>query len=321
MLKFDIMPLRSGGNDECALVHCTTDMVSVTLPDRYHFVPVTRITQKAFAKIPSLLEVIIPTSIKVIEEHAFAHCKNLRRVRFASPASPKLGLGAFQGCVSLVQVELPEGIEDIGDAFYDCIALQEINLPDSVRIVDLGGCTSLRRVRLPVSLELADHDIFARCREDMQVTAPDGLGENLLSSLAMWDMQILKKQLIGFAALINHRSFTKEQLAEFLPETCRRVVAKLLPPGREVKTVEAPYTTTISVAEAKSRTYLLPEEESCVRFLLSAWNSECDLPDETKKDIMRVIGLGSVMYALPESGEEQVNVEYRTCFGINFPEQ
>ena len=321
MLKFDIMPLRSSGNDECALVRCDTNMVSVTLPDRYHFVPVTRITQKAFAKLPSLLEVVIPTSIRVIEEHAFAHCKNLRRVRFAGPASPKLGLGAFQGCVSLVQVELPDGIEEVGDAFYDCVALQEINLPDSVRHIDLGGCTALRRVSLPASLELADHDIFARCRDDMRITSPDGLGEKLLTSLAMWDIQQLGKQLTGFAALIRHEAFTKQQLQEFLPETCRRVVAKLLPPGREVRAVDGPYTTLVDVGRVRSRENLLPEEEPCVRFLQAAWNSSCEFPEEIKDGILRVAGLASASFVLPENGEPQVQVEYRTAFGLKLDEK
>ena len=317
MIKFEYEPIQAEGKDEVALVHCTTDMVQVILPQRYHFVPVTRVAQKAFSRLSTVVEVIIPASIQTIDAHAFAYCGSLRRVRFATPASPKLGLGVFQGCAALQQVELPEGIEEVGDAFYDCTALREINIPDSVRRIDLGGCTALRQVRLPLSLELSDHDILARCSEELSVVSPDELGGRLASSLAMWDLRQLSRQLVGFAALLEHGAFFPEQLEQFLPETCRKVVAKLLPTGRELQQTETPRTQSVLLSVARARSFLQPEEEACVRFLLCAVKTGCALPEEVRAGIQHLLASGSVTYEVPEEGEEAVEARYDTCFGLH----
>ena len=63
----------------------------------------------------------------------------------------KIGSWAFEGCVNLKSVTLPEGIEifEKYEVFKDCTALESINIPAS--LTNLGhkafkGCTALKNI-------------------------------------------------------------------------------------------------------------------------------------------------------------------------------
>jgi hypothetical protein len=65
----------------------------------------------------------------------------------------KIGSWAFEGCVNLKTVTLPEGIEAFEkyEVFKDCTALESINIPAS--LTNLGhkafkGCTALKNINI-----------------------------------------------------------------------------------------------------------------------------------------------------------------------------
>lgn len=323
MLKLKYMPIKTQNGPAYTIVGCETDMASVSLPERYRFVPVVRISRRAFAELNSLLEVVIPPSITCIEDHAFARCRNLRQVRFIGPASPKLGLNVFQGCDSLRRVDLPDGIEEIGDAFYDCSSLQEIHLPDSVRSVDLGGCSSLRRVHLPAGLQIPDHDILARCRDDLVVTAADGLGENFASSLQTDDVRLLSNRLRAFAALLGRNAFTLEQQTGFLPDICRYVLTTLLPDDRVLQAADGLRMSFVPSDRMDSREFLQEDEKVRVQFLWLVWQTDCPLPEDICQKIRLISSAASVTYtkSQKEASDDAasiVRVDYSPCYGLKF---
>ena len=59
----------------------------------------------------------------------------------------KIGVGAFEGCISLVDVTIPATVEWIGEeAFLNCSSLKEITIPAAVFIIGdraFNGCTSM----------------------------------------------------------------------------------------------------------------------------------------------------------------------------------
>lgn len=326
MLKLKYMPIKTSNGPAYTVVGCETDMASVSLPERYRFVPVVRISRRAFAELSSLLEVVIPPSITLIEDHAFARCRNLRQVRFIGPASPELGLNVFQGCDTLERVELPDGIRLIGDAFYDCSALKELRLPDSVCSIDLGGCTSLRKIHLPSGLEIPDHDILARCRNDLVVTAADGLGENFAASLMqIEDVRVLGERLRAFASLLVRRAFTPEQEAAFLPTICRRILDVLLSDGRVLSPADGLHMSFVPEDRVGSREFLQADEKNCVQFLWLVWQLKCPLPEETMQKMRHIATAASVTYTRSDvQGQESsdlVRVDYRPCYGFQFDER
>ena len=124
------------------------------------------IGEAAFANCSGLTEVIIPDSVQTlgpnafyaayhketetgltsitlgantqqIGAYAFVECKALKNIHFnKSGALTRIGEYAFNSCVGLESVELPNGLTEIGEgAFYKCEGLQSVTIPDSVRYI------------------------------------------------------------------------------------------------------------------------------------------------------------------------------------------
>ena len=68
----------------------------------------------------------------------------------------EIGEGAFQDCISLTSVTLPDGLQAIGvQAFSECISLESIVIPDGV--VSIGAfafsnCSALTAITIPASV-------------------------------------------------------------------------------------------------------------------------------------------------------------------------
>ncbi len=101
----------------------------------------------AFEEVQQIKEVVLPGSLRVVEEEAFAGS-------------------------SLAAVHLPEGLEEIGDAAFSDTELLEIVLPDSLR--KIGSCalasSKISQVTVPASVTEIGADAFADIRD---VTLPD----------------------------------------------------------------------------------------------------------------------------------------------------
>ena len=96
---------------------------------------------------------MIPPSVKVIDE------------------------GAFRNFSQLTNVELHEGLEEIGKgAFFECMSLQAIVIPLSVKVIDEGAFrnfSQLMNVELPEGLEEIGKGAFLNARHCMPSSSPD----------------------------------------------------------------------------------------------------------------------------------------------------
>ncbi len=73
-----------------------------------------------------LEEVVLPESVKTIENEAFKGCENLKTIDLSNVEN--IGRSAFEGCKSLETVTLSASIEYIGGyAFYGCETLKTVN--------------------------------------------------------------------------------------------------------------------------------------------------------------------------------------------------
>lgn len=108
---------------------------AVKLPEKVSFqgfdFDVTSINYHAFYNCANLKSIVVPNSVKDIEEEAF-YGSGLRTVTL--PNSIKtIKKETFRDCKSLYSVTFPSGINSIGEAaFYGCKFLPSINLPSSV---------------------------------------------------------------------------------------------------------------------------------------------------------------------------------------------
>jgi len=160
----------------------------IVVPETISGFTVVGVAEKAFFKSSDLKSIVLPSSVKFIEDQAFAWCSNLEEVIFDgileignrsfigcdklkllsfSNVIEFIGEKAFAYCPSLVSLTIPESVISIGQsAFEGCRSLVSVNISENVRLIENGtfyACTSLRSVTLPRRLEYIDEYAFAYC--------------------------------------------------------------------------------------------------------------------------------------------------------------
>lgn len=111
-----------------------------------------------------LSKIEIPSSVKYIEDSAFANCKFLEAVEFEDGNMRAIGAAAFYGCELIKKIVLPNGLKRIGvQAFSRCEKLKDVVFPDTIQ--EIGNlafeATSLSKVILPRSLKTLGVRAFA----------------------------------------------------------------------------------------------------------------------------------------------------------------
>jgi hypothetical protein len=109
----------------------------------------------AFLNCSDLLEIVIPDTVKCIQERAFRNCSSLKAV--------KVGCGlifleaeGFSGCRSLLEIVLPDTVREIhSGAFEDCVSLKSVALGNGLKTLGglvFSGCESLTGIVFPDSV-------------------------------------------------------------------------------------------------------------------------------------------------------------------------
>ena len=142
--------------------HSFKNLCEVTLPTS-----IKQINNYAFA-LSSIKIISIPASVNTIEEGAFFSCEKLVNVYFYSNTL-RLGNSIFWGCISLVNVKLPDALKYIPDsAFERCISLQNIIIPNTVIKIGKSAfcdCYELKEIELPDSVTYIGGWAFRCCYE------------------------------------------------------------------------------------------------------------------------------------------------------------
>ena len=78
-----------------------------------------------------------------------------------------IGDRAFQGCVLLTSVVIPDSVTHIGEfAFVDCGGLTAVNIPDAITYIGrsaFAGCSGLTSIRIGRSIQVIDYFAFRNC--------------------------------------------------------------------------------------------------------------------------------------------------------------
>ncbi|WP_394910613.1 leucine-rich repeat domain-containing protein [uncultured Robinsoniella sp.] len=131
-----------------------------------------RIGRNAFFSKEIKNNVVLPQSLKIIEEGAFAFSlsldSNKKPEKLTLPSNiVELGTGAFTGCTLISEVSIPENIKVIkNNTFGDCINLTKVNLPQSLIQIEGSGfvnCSNLSKITLPPRLKSIGQDAFKGC--------------------------------------------------------------------------------------------------------------------------------------------------------------
>lgn len=138
-----------------------------------------------------ITEVSLPDTLSSpVGTNAFGYCKSLSVVEFGNGSFDKIEANAFENCISLATVNIPERILTVGEsAFSDCTSLTSVSV-GSAQILEsaFNDCTSLSSVELGDRLNTIGDYAFSGCDALSQVVLPDSvssLGENAFYSCNM----------------------------------------------------------------------------------------------------------------------------------------
>lgn len=113
--------------------------------------------QGTFRDCYALETVTLPQSLTDLQGDTFMNCSSLEEI-VIPPKVTRIDWDGFYGCSKLKKINLPEGLTEIGPrAFENCSSLKEITLPSTLREMkgDVFSFTGLKRINIPVSLEMA----------------------------------------------------------------------------------------------------------------------------------------------------------------------
>ncbi len=147
---------------------------------------VTSIAANSFMNFTQLKSVSFPSSLRVIEDYAFAGCYGMESVLFSS-SMDSIGSYAFAYCNSLLSINIPSGIKTIEPStFFSCDTLMSIDIPASVEKIGTQAfayCKSLKSISIPSTVMEIEANAFRGCN-GIQTAGPKGGGYNYEFS---WD--------------------------------------------------------------------------------------------------------------------------------------
>jgi len=176
-------------------------VIPATVSDGESEYSVTSIGEMAFSQCTGLTSIEIPSSVTSIGDGAFNWCSNLNNITveegntkytsidgvlynyekttllkypegkteesFSIPNSvTTIYDRAFYNCTSLTNIEIPNSVTTIGDAFSFCTGLTSIEIPNSVTSIGSNAffrCDGLTSIEIPNSVTSIGNKAFYNC--------------------------------------------------------------------------------------------------------------------------------------------------------------
>ncbi len=93
----------------------------------------------------------------------------------------KIGSDAFNNCVSLTQLIIPDSVEEIGNnAFYGCSSLVEIKLPANLKVIEQSlfkQCQNITEITIPNGVVKIEESAFYNCKSLSTIYIPISVTE------------------------------------------------------------------------------------------------------------------------------------------------
>lgn len=139
---------------------------------------VVSIGEHAFDFFTSLKGITLPSTLRIIENDAFARCFELESAPIPNGVTD-IGDSAFEACENLRTLTLPDTLQRIGqDAFKGCHMIKSTVLHDDVASIGSGAfshCNALGHIDIPGSLTHIEDKVFYECISLRDVIIREGV--------------------------------------------------------------------------------------------------------------------------------------------------
>ena len=117
-----------------------------------------------FPYMDQIREVVITQPVDSISEFAFQDCVNLTRVTLPEGVE-RIKISAFSGCTALKSIRLPDSLREIEFWAFSNSGLEELVIPGMEKISNYAfqSCASLRRVVVSRGTVKIGFDVFEDC--------------------------------------------------------------------------------------------------------------------------------------------------------------
>ncbi|MBR2846435.1 MAG: leucine-rich repeat protein, partial [Solobacterium sp.] len=136
----------------------------VGIPEEINGYPVEFIDYEAFKDNKTLVKVVVPSTVTDIYRNAFEGCTSLNEV-YLNEGIRYIDDQAFKGCASLTDFVFPSTFESAGEKLFEgCTALEVIMLNDNLETISKGmfaGMKSAVEISVPASVKVIEENAFA----------------------------------------------------------------------------------------------------------------------------------------------------------------
>lgn len=166
-----IAGISGGSSAELLAALINRTLTSCTVPDGVTVIP----ERSIFYHNPLIETVVLPSSVTIIGEYAFAGCESLDNFTFP-PNLVTIDTAAFYGCLSLTEIILPNSCSTIGsNAFYQCTSATVIRVSSGISSIASSafrGCSAATSVTIPQGVASIAASAFQDCTRLTSVEIP-----------------------------------------------------------------------------------------------------------------------------------------------------
>lgn len=148
-------------NGEATVTACRAESETYTLPETVGGYPLTTLGTGFMQNNTQVRELIVPASVKRVQEQCFRDHRTLREVRFLGPVTFEKQV--FYLAQGIEEVYLAEGQTALGDQMFRSSSLQRITLPSTLETINYEAfreTKQLTEIEIPASLSYIGDGAF-----------------------------------------------------------------------------------------------------------------------------------------------------------------
>ena len=250
----------------------------------------------------SIKHITLPSTLKSINS-AFNGCSGLLELELPDGL---IQLGNMDNCSSLKSLVIPEGVTEVG-SFYDCTQLESVTLPSELAgwLPNFKGCSNLKSITIPDNITGINRQNFWSCSKLKTIQLPSKLEK--IGSHAFRESGINEIQLPQNLKVIELWAFNgSTQLKSItLPPHLEKIGEQAFE-GTSISNIEIPATVT-EIGERAFRCYNNSGGGSYKSYLNTVvWNPSWEVP-------YNVFSAATYLY-IPENGSVASNAEYNFTY-------